>query len=138
MGRVSKSESFAEAQVRIESRVRDALGKIVSLTDSNIRQFSEEAAKLAQGILGRQLIGSEESTGALQHSIEARVKGTMAASVVTTVENESGYGYGMAQEWGWKKPANARGKRKKVKGKHFVVKAIFGMLRKWRRGEHWR
>jgi len=58
-------------------------------------------------------------------------------AVVTKAQNVRGYGYGAPQEFGWKR---SRGNKsgKKVKGKHYIVRATFGMIKRWQRGERWK
>jgi hypothetical protein len=123
---------LVQIQAQIRNRTGEALRKIGVTTDLALNEFTKDAKEMARALL-RDKVGAE-STGKLASSIDDEKKGDLKYAVLTTADNEKGYGYGAAQEWGW----HPKGKGKKVKGKKFITRAVFGMIKRWARGERWR
>lgn len=154
--------------VRIQSRMKKALAEIGALTEDSVRDFGEEAAKMAKEILRKE--AKDTSTGRLGRSIDVdfpmgfgfATRAQIFVDIRTRARNAKNYGYGAPQEWGWNphrkvKPRRARkaggGARKaaakkqrakrqrrqrEIPGKHYMKRAIFGTIARWRRGEKWR
>lgn len=122
--------------VKLNSRIGEAFKKIGGISDTALSEFSSDISKMARQLL-KDKISDPRSTGDLEASIVATRHKQLSYSVDTGPKNESGYGYGAAQEWGWKRRSGKR-KGKKRKGKAFIVRATFGMIARWKRGERWR
>jgi hypothetical protein len=115
----------------IHSRLERAFRQIVQVTDGTVEGFSEDAAKMARALLRAKV--SSESTGKLEGSIHVVKRGEMQYAIVMDAENTKGRGYGASVDWGHR----ARNGRK-IKGKKSIIRATFGMIKRWSRGERWR
>lgn len=115
--------------VTINSRISEALNRIGVHTDERIQEFAGDVTQMARALLRDKI--KNASSGNLEASIKSDSNGMLKSTVRTDAQNRSGYGYGAAQEWGLKTT-------RKMKGKHFMKRAIFGMIKRWKRGERWR
>lgn len=116
---------------QIKSRLDRAFRQIAEVTDGAVGEFSEDAAKMAKALLKDK--AGAGSTGKLESSIHVVKRGEMEYSIVMDAENTKRRGYGAPQDWGW----HARNGRK-MRGKKSIIRATFGMIKRWSRGEKWR
>lgn len=123
-------------QARINSRLSQALNQITVVTDRSVGEFTADAAKMAKALLRDEINkkGTGLSTGKLEASIKAVRFGELNYAVRTDASDPSGTGYGAKQEYGW----HPRGGKKKVKGRKYIIRGTFGIVKRWRRGERWR
>ncbi len=120
-----------KAQAVINSRRRKALQEIGVVTDLKMGEFSRDVSEMSRALL-RDAV-KEGSTGNLESTIDARRLGDADWAVDATAKNEQGHGYGAANEWGYHKPDGTR-----IRGKHMTTRALFGMFKRWLRGERWK
>lgn len=127
-------------QIQINNRTADALKKIGVISDKAIGEYADDVVMMAKRLLAEKTQGG---TGKLESSIRHRKAGLLGVSgaheVRTDAANSKGYGYGAAQEWGYM--AHGRGGKgtgRRVKGKKFVVRAVFGMISRWSKGDRWK
>lgn len=119
--------------VKLNSRIAQAFKDIEKVTDAHVGEFAGDIAKMAKQMMRDKLKRSKKTTGELVARTRAEKKGK-SWSVTTNATNNQGYGYGAAQEWGWR----MKRKGKKKKGRMTIVRATFGMIARWKRGERWR
>lgn len=146
MARKAKGGSFAQYQVRMTSAIPKALAKITHITDGKLAEFADDAAHLAQAIVKSEIAGNvrnkkpmdrktpKRSTGRLERSIHSQHKGVMQYSVVADpVPDGGGRSYGMPDEFGHRDKSG----KKIVQGRFGLIRAIWGMVAKWKRGQRW-
>lgn len=142
------SASFDRQLLQINSRIQKAFTQIAQITDNAVAEFTSDVAKMAAQLIRDDVKKTKESrsTGKLASSVRPSKHGALLYSVDTTATNQAGYGYGAPQEWGWVNRRSKRFKRnrkqsrkwQKKRGKHSIVRATFGMVKRWQRGERWR
>ena len=143
-----RSGSFDRQLLQINSRIQRAFTQIAQITDNAVAEFTSDVAKMSAALLkdATAKTRNSRSTGRLAASIKPSHHGSMLYSVDTTAVNQAGRGYGAAQEWGWVNKRSKRAKRnrnqarkwQKKRGKNFIVRATFGMVKRWQRGERWK
>jgi hypothetical protein len=145
------SGKFDRQLAQINSRIQKAFVQISQITDNAVAEFTSDVAKMTAQLIrdDTKKTKNSRSTGKLANSVRPSKRGAMMYSVETTATNRAGYGYGAPQEWGWKNPRSKKTKRTKesggwktrkakMRGKHSIVRATFGMVKRWQRGERWR
>lgn len=123
--------------VKLNSRIKQAFTQISQVSDRAVGEFSEDVSKMAAQLLRDKIKHPDRSEGKLASSTKSARHGELSYSVVTDAQNDKGYGYGAAIHWGWRRGGGKK-KGKRVKGKMFIVRATFGMVKRWQRGERWR
>jgi len=114
----------------VTDRTAEALAKIRGISDRVVGECTADAAKMAKALMRD---GMKAPTGRLEASVRSERVGPMDYVLTTDAENEQGMGYGAAQEWGW----TGRG-GVKVKGRHYILRGFWGMIKRYQRGEKWR
>lgn len=117
--------------VQIIDKTADATRKITSIADRNARDLTEDTAKMVKAMMGDAF--KKASTGALASSISTSRNGEMDYELRTNAYNTQGVGYGAKQEWGWHDRSG-----KKRKGRHIILRATWGMRKRYERGEKWK
>jgi len=117
--------------MRMSDRTRQATRRIEAITGASIGEYTEDAVKMAAQLVSDSV--GPRSTGALADSIEARQTKNMRFTIRGRAKNEKGKGYTAAVEMGHHKKNGT-----KVPGKRAIIRAIFGTMKRWQRGEKWR
>jgi hypothetical protein len=118
------------AKPQVTDRTAKALAKIKGISDRVVGECTADAVKMTQALMRD---GMKAPTGRLEASVRSERVGPMDYILTTDAENEQGMGYGAAQEWGW----TGRG-GVKVKGRHYILRGFWGMIKRYQRGEKWR
>lgn len=119
--------------VKLNSRIKQAFTQVSQVTDRAVGEFTEDISKMAAQLYRDKIKHPERSTGALAGGVDAVKQGENRYAVV----NKTTDGHGAPQEWGWKRRGGKRA-GKKVKGKTAIVRATFGTIKRWQRGERWK
>jgi hypothetical protein len=157
-------QPFDQGQLKIASRVQAATAKIGIITRDKINEFTKDVAGMASALYAKTFRNRaalavhsrpRKRTGTLEKSVRAEsaqnATSKINAAVVATATNKDGHGYALAVEWGHKpvKPKGATAKRRtkknkaskklvKTKGAHAMLRATFGIIGRWKRGNRWK
>lgn len=115
----------------IIDKTAEALKRITGITDRNLHDLTEDTAKMTRAMMGDAFKTASEGT--LANSVGANHEGELKHTVTTDADNKDGVGYGAKQEWGWHDRAGV-----KHKGRHIILRASWGMRKRYARGEKWR
>ena len=118
------------AEVKVNDQTMRALNKIEGICDRVIGECARDGAQLSKALMRD---GMKAPTGKLEQSVKAERYGRLNHAIVTTAENEQGVGYGAKQEWGFHDRSG-----NKVKGRHYILRGFWGMVKRYQRGEKWR
>lgn len=120
-----------KSSVKILNNSAQVFERIGRITGINLRDLTEDTAKMARQMMQDSF--KTASSGELAASVKAEHPAKFEHSVATDAENTQGIGYGAKQEWGWHDLAG-----KKHKGRHIILRAMWGMRKRYERGEKWR
>lgn len=123
--------------VKLNSRIKQAFQNIEQISDKAVGEFAGDISKMAAQLYRDKTKHKDRSTGQLAGSVHVVKEGDTRYAVVNKAFSKAGSAYGAPEEFGWKRP---KGKKagKKVKGKQAIIRATFGMIKRWQRGERWR
>lgn len=118
--------------VRIIDNTKSLMAQIEKIVEGAIDGFADDVVKMSRALLTDST--GERSEGKLAASIHHQKEGKYGHAVVTDAKNPKGLGYGGMQEYGW----HPYGGGEKTKGKFFILRGTYGMMKRWQRGEKWR